>query len=524
MLKNSSPFKQDLIIGFRFKKYLTPVVLLGIILLLGTALRFYDLGAESYWMDEMFSVVEGQQSIHQLITSGKLDQPPAYYLPFHLWLKIFGTNEVSTRTFSALVGICAIFVIYLIGRELFGKEVGVLSAFLMAISKFQIYYSQMTGFYIFFELMTLLSILFFILALKSKKISYFFLYGVASTLMLYSHSFGVFILATQNLFFLLQGKKDKELIVTWIISQILILFTFVPYVFPLISGGSGIKDSVLSNTWGLPIPSVMNLMHSIYYFIFNARGERSWGVVLANYSAAVALFVSGTWIYAIRKGKSNWVSAVRGWFASLKGVPDVAGKLLLVSCWLVCPVIMPFIFSLLFIPIYSDRYVISAAPSLYLLIALGIYNARKVVPLIISLGALVIMIAPGLSDYYAQDVNEQWKEAAEYVEENSKSDEILVFAPNDLGIQQKTFNWYYHGTLPGCGISRPLPDSAIWDDLKQCIRGYERFWVIIRGSNNAVPPNRYRSFFLNPNQEDFSLIQEHHFVKVSVFLLELTKR
>ena len=63
MLKNSSPFKQDLIIGFRFKKYLTPVVLLGIILLLGTALRFYDLGAESYWMDEMFSVVEGQQSI-----------------------------------------------------------------------------------------------------------------------------------------------------------------------------------------------------------------------------------------------------------------------------------------------------------------------------------------------------------------------------------------------------------------------------------------------------------------------------
>ena len=35
-------------------------LLLGLILLLGTALRFHDLGEESLWLDEVDIVLEGQ--------------------------------------------------------------------------------------------------------------------------------------------------------------------------------------------------------------------------------------------------------------------------------------------------------------------------------------------------------------------------------------------------------------------------------------------------------------------------------
>ncbi len=216
-----------------FQKYFTPALLLGLILLIGAALRFHNLGAKSYWIDEMCTVIEGQQSPQQLFVSGRLDQPPAYYLPFHLWVQLFGTAEVSTRSFSSLFGIGSIVLIYLVGRELFGKPVGLLSAFLMAISEFQLQFSQEARFYSFFEFMTLLSFLFFILALRSKKKLYFVLYGFASIIMVFGHTYGVFILVAQNLFFFMQATKNRNAIAGWIICQAaiglaLVILSFSP--------------------------------------------------------------------------------------------------------------------------------------------------------------------------------------------------------------------------------------------------------------------------------------------------------
>jgi uncharacterized membrane protein len=525
MSKESFLLSKDLHNGPGFRKYLTPAVLVGLILLLGIGLRFYDLGAESYWIDEMSTVIEAKQSIHQLITSGRLDQPPAYYLPFHLWVQIFGTAEVSTRSFSALIGIGSVVLIYLVGRELFGKSVGLLSAFLMAISGFQIYYSQIARFYSFFEFTALLSFLFFILALRSKRILHFALYGAASILMVYSHPFGVFILAAQDLFFILQGKKYRNVITPWLICQALVLLAYVPYFYPLIFGESSVKEAINFQMGGRSAPGLWDPLHSVYRFILPARRVYGQEIILTSYAAAGSLLVAGTWIYAIRQGKINLVSTARGWDANLQEVPDVTSKLLLVSCWLVCPILLPFIISKTIIPIYKDYYTISAAPAVYLLLALGIFNARKVVPVMISLGVLVILIAPSLGHYYLTDMNEQWKEAAMYVEKNSGPNEVIVFAPNEnIGIQQRAFNWYYQGTLQGCGLGVNLPDPAVWKALMQCISGHEHFWVIIRGTSEDTPHNRYTSFFLNPDQTAMHLIQEHHFVGIAVYLFELTKR
>ncbi len=504
-------------------RFLNPAVLLGLILLIGISLRLYDLGTESYWIDETFTVVEGQQSIQQILTSGRLDQPPAYYFPFHYWEQLFGTSEVSTRSFSALAGIISIILVYMIGRELFGKPVGLLSAFLISISENQIYYSQLAKFYGYFEMMTLLSILFFILALKSKKRIHFILYVIASILMVYSHTFGVFILAAQNVFLILQVKKYKGLIATWIICQALVLLTFAPYIFFLIIGKGSLQEvAAVQASLVLPIPSLSEPLRSVYHFIFSPRRERNWEIMVVNYAVAGAFLIAGTWIYAFRQGKNIWLSAWRRWNANLKEVPDLTGKLLLVSCWLVCPILLPFVFSYLITPIYKDQYTIGAASALYLLLALGIYSIRKLVPITISLMVLVIMIVPSLGNYFVNDVNEQWREVAAFVQANSSPTDEIVFAPNQgIGIEQKTFDWYYHGNLPICGLSNNVQDSkAISAALMQCVSGHKRFWVIIR--NASENSSQYTSFFVNPNQTTMHLINTHQFIgPISVYLVEL---
>jgi mannosyltransferase len=525
MSKDSIHLNKDLRNGSGFQRYLTPAVLLGLILLLGIALRLYDLGAESYNVDEIATIFEGQQSIHQLITSGRLDQPLGYYLPFHLWENIFGTAEVNTRFFSALAGIGSIVLIYLIGRELFGNAVGLISALLMAISGFQIYYSQEARYYSFFELMTLLSFLFFILALRSKRNIYFVLYGVTSILMVYSLFFGLFILAAQNLFLIMQWKKYRNVITTWLICQALVLLAIVPNFYLLIFGEGGLNGAISLNTTKMPVPSLWVPLRSVYRFVLPARGDRSWETILTNYAIAGAFFVVSIGIYAMMKGKSNWLASMRGWVTNLQVIPDSTGKFLLVSCWFVCPILLPFILSMVISPIYTDRYTISAAPALYLLLAFGIFSIRKVVPLMISLGVLLIMIVPSLNYNYTTDIKEQWREAAVYVDKNSRPDEVIVFVPNEgVGIQQRSFNWYYRGTLQDCGLSVKLINpGAISEALMKCVSGHNRFWVIIRGGTAEII-NRFKSFFLNPNQTAMHLIKEQQFVEISVYLFELTKR
>lgn len=526
MSKESLMVNKSLQNFYRFKKYLTPAILLGIILIIGAGLRFYDLGTESYLSDEMYTVLEAKQSVYQLVTSGRLDQPPAYYLPLLLWVKIFGSSEASTRSLSALVGIGSIFLIYFIGKKLFSNKIGVLSAFIMAISGIQIYYSQTARFYSFFEFTSLLSFYFFILCIQSNKVVHYFLYGVTSILMVYSHAFGIFIIAAQNLVLILQIKYYRKLLTHWIFCQVLILIAIVPYFYPLAFGGD-LVGTALSNTAITPPPPIIELLVTFSKLIIPFRFDQSWGAMILYYCATLAFLVIGTYIYAINLGKRQWKIEAREMFGNLKVSQNCNNKFLLVICWLFCPILLPFIISWVAFPIYQYRYMIDAAGALYLLIALGMWNIRKVVPLFVSVGALLVLIVPGLHYYYVADVKDQWQEVARYVEEKSKPNDVIVF-PNDedtgnhKGIKYESFYWYYKGTIISCNLNlNPKEVDVIIKSLMQCASDHDRFWLISHTFDPAIN-SRIKSIFLNPNQTTLHIITEKQFVGLVVYLFELT--
>jgi uncharacterized membrane protein len=527
MSQETSAANVSLYSGFGHRKFLNPAVLLVLILLLGVALRLYDLGAESYWIDEVYNIIDGQRSLDQIITFPRFDQPPAYHFPLHFWIRAFGTAEVSVRLFSVLAGVCSMVLIYLIGHELFGKEVGLLGAFFMAIAEYQIYYSQEAKFYSFFELTTLLSFLFFIVTIKRGRLLYFALYVLASLIMVYSHTYGVFVLASQNIFIILYWKKHRHLIIGWLLSQALILLAFVPYFFPVLFNEGSIEGTIHSNAGDLPLPSLLDVLRTVYRFIFTARRGRDWEGILINYAVAGLFLVVGLFLYYIRQGKRSWPKEVQGMLAEVRENPDVRSGITLVCCWFLGPILLPFLLSFLIIPLFKDEYMISAAPALYLLLASGLFAIRKITPLTISLGMYLIMIVPSLYNYYARDINEQWREVAAYVERNSGPEEMIIFAPNmGIGIQQKTFDWYYRGALQSCGLSGELtvsPDSIL-NGFIQCISGHHRFWVIIPDYPNVTSDDRFRSFFLDSSQVPLRKLMEEQFVGISVYLFEFVER
>lgn len=123
--------------GRKITKY--DVGLLAIILI-GLFLRVYHLQTQSIWFDEAFSVFESKMSLPQLVetVASVENSPPLYFVFLHYWMMIFGSSESAVRFLSALFGVLAIPVIYLVGRQLFNEEVGLLSAFILAISSFNI--------------------------------------------------------------------------------------------------------------------------------------------------------------------------------------------------------------------------------------------------------------------------------------------------------------------------------------------------------------------------------------------------
>jgi uncharacterized membrane protein len=530
-MSKKSLFLGSLFDSFGREKRSRETILFGLVLALSVALRFYDLSGESFWLDEVATTIEIQGSVPDLLTTGRMDQPPAYYLPLYLWTKIFGISEGSLRSFSALCGVGSVVLIYLAGRRLFGKQVGVLGAFLMAVSDFQILFSQEARNYSLFELAALLSFYFLVLFLDSRAKSHFGLYVVFSIFMIYANAFGICILIAQNLFFVFQIKSNRNWAGSWAVGQCVILLAITPYFSPALFGSNGLEGAIATNLSGISEASISDVARSFYRFILPPRryfgGDMEWdGSLLAIYVVAGLFLVIGILATVMRKGGGDWQTALRQTVDNLRVIPDIKRNSLLVICWLLCPPLVLFVVSKVVMPVYDHRYVISAAPALYLLLALILFSIRKAMPLSVSIGALLILIAPGLVRYYAIDVREQWREAAAYVEINEGENQIVVFAPNDSDVntanQEKAFNYYYRGGLPSCGVGpNELTDAEAWNALMRCVSGYDSFWVIVR--NTTEDNNRYPSFFLDLQKTTLKFIAEQHFTQLSLYLFELAK-
>lgn len=122
-------------------------ILLILIITLGAGLRIYNLGTESYWHDEFIMVRVASESLSYIYNEALDGRPPVYVVSAHFWIKLFGTSETATRSLSAIFGIVSIPMMYLVGKQLYNRKLGILSAFLISVSQFQIYYSQEFRYY-----------------------------------------------------------------------------------------------------------------------------------------------------------------------------------------------------------------------------------------------------------------------------------------------------------------------------------------------------------------------------------------
>lgn len=116
----------------------TQRLLLVSITLIGAFLRFFHLGANSFWMDEMatwyYSSGPTFADWFQRYDTSKEPFPGTYYFFNFIWTQVFGVSEAALRTPSAIAGTLAVPAMYFLGRRLGSVRLGLVAAAFCAVN------------------------------------------------------------------------------------------------------------------------------------------------------------------------------------------------------------------------------------------------------------------------------------------------------------------------------------------------------------------------------------------------------
>lgn len=412
--------------GMNTNKKRNIFVILFSIILLSVILRVYGLDSKSLWLDEGHSMYRSEMSIKEIITYLEDIHPPLYFLLLHAWTEIFGNDEFSSRLLSVLFGIISIFIIYKIGKELFNKEIGILSSFLLGISLFHIRYSQEVRQYSLMVLLVLISNLYFILFFKNKEIKSATGYILSTSLLIYTHMLNIFVLIYQNIFYIYHFRKNKSNIKFWICNQIVLLLMFTPWIYTLAKMPKGTYQLV---EW-LSVPTLNDLSDTFVSFSNNS-------------ATLLLLFVLLLLVSVLRLENQMFIYMDNAY----------KNEKIFLLLWLFLPIISLFAVSL-FKPLYYDRYVIYSVPALYILASYGIYKMpyKKIMIVAIIMVIIGLSITP-LWNYYFVEKKEQWREMVSYIGESindsQEKDNIILLYPSFI---KDPFEYYYNKTNKKSGI------------------------------------------------------------------------
>ncbi|GBC60941.1 hypothetical protein DENIS_1901 [Desulfonema ishimotonii] len=443
-------------------------VLLAAILCLSFILRIYDLGGESIWLDEGYSVSFAKMKTGEIFCLQDTN-PPLYYMILHWWIGIFGTSEFSIRFPSVIFGVLSVGMMFVAGKQLFDEETGVLAALLMGISAFHVYYSQEARTYSFLVFLTLASMFFFVNLIRRNRISDLAGYVLFSVLLVYAHIYGSFVVLAQNLYVILLGipfrKEARGILKKWVVGQVAVAGLFALWLPMLLSA----MQEVHQGFW-LEEPSVGAVLETMMLY--------SGHLLFLPYIFLAVFSIFSCEKIRRKRGGQNIFQLSEGQQWRVRTVNMESAGLLWV--WLIIPLMVPVVISRISTPIYHTRYAISSSVALYLLVAGGIVNIRHRRIKVAVIGFIAMFSLLYVVKTYIRVDKEPWRDVAKYVDMNAKDGDLVLF--NRERCLDLTFD-YYSGKK-GL-VKKPFPRDTRFvnaeniRELGPAVGGFDRVWLIL---------------------------------------------
>jgi mannosyltransferase len=436
---------------------------------------------------------------------------------------LFGDSEFALRFLSVVFGVLAIPMTFAVGRQLFDEEVGMLGALILALSAFNVQYSQQSRMYSLMVLLTLLSMYFFLRLLRKSSRAISAGYVLVTTLLLYTHIYGLIVLLAQNIYLaaLLFLSREKTVrLRQWIVLQAIVVGLFALWIPVFMS-----HISLVTSGFWVPRPTLSAFVNT---FITYAGTIIAFPGTLL-FIVFLGLAVLSLFTYTKVTGSMDWKALLNslGGYSWNVHITNVASVTLLVV-WMLSLNVVPFVISFYSTPIYYTRYTIAASVALYLLVAGGVRNINWRYAKIAVIAVIVTLSAVNLQGYYnattSDNTIEQAHKAFSYVIENAKSGDVVIVYP---GLWKYVWDYYENGTNVDV---MPFPATFYyhglsWEnqntiknikELQSDVNGHSRVWFIRAGTSSFTPFVQA----LNTSNESYESKSSQAYGDYTVILLE----
>lgn len=160
-----------------------PYVLLFLITLFAAAIRFYRLGAWSFWIDEIYTINHATAHFSTLDLLIDNIPPSRNWIPLSVILTAqvlnqWGVNEFNARLVAAIAGILTVPALFLPVRKMFNTRVALITVLLLAVSPWHIEWSQNARGYTTLLLFYSLALFAFYFAIEKDRPIYLLLFFV----------------------------------------------------------------------------------------------------------------------------------------------------------------------------------------------------------------------------------------------------------------------------------------------------------------------------------------------------------
>ncbi len=393
------------------------------IVLFSAIVRLWELGAQSLWFDETYTVFVAQKPLslmlRYLIADGV--HPPLYYFLMAIWVRFFGTSAWVLRLPSVLSGVLSVALMFLLVKRMAGRDEAAVAAILLAISPFCIWYSQDARMYALDCLAGIAAVFFFWEYLQKPSRGNFLGLLLTHAVFFEIHYFGVFLVLSEACFLILFRRKYSGRWLGFILAQIaagLPLAVWIGVLLHRANGSFGIG-------W-IPKPNAIDPILTILNFFFSNAGGWAIPAMLGGLILICLFFLA----------MSRKESRETFWLGFL---------------WLVVPILIVWILSRN-VPVYIDRYLIFTLPAAIILISVGAKKIAGIAAYILP-GCLMVLMSISVWNMLVAAngfQKEGWREAAQFIDAQYRPADRII-----LRVFQETVPFTYYG-----GLSLP------WDALE----------------------------------------------------------
>jgi mannosyltransferase len=466
------------------------ILLLVSITIVGAILRFYGLGTQSLWNDELSSWrMSDYYTLSSMIREigPHVGYPPGHFVLLYLLQKYVGDSELILRFPSAVSGVLCILVIFLLGNLVYSRREGILSAALMAILWFPIYYSQEARCYSMLLLFTMIATYFWISIVRglnegSKPSSYQIgAYVISSLISLYLHNIALLFVTLQGVGAVMLFFKSRRSLPQIGVTYLLIIIGYLPWINVTMHP---VHISVASIQ-----PTSVTFFPKYFASLYNVseRGVLGYFILIGIvmfYSYTLLL----TTVEVIKKGAYK---DIRGMLLS----PDS-----LVILYLIVPLVVTYGASFVYNVRLTYRYGILSLPAAYLLLSRSItklpLRARSQAFTGIGITSFFFLHLFFCINYYGEPHKEQFREVVQFVasEDNRYKNSLII---GNSYFDGDYFNYYFRriGSTRRVDVGGGREEDIAHVAEMISIRNPHYIWFI---SGHRIPEIKFVEF-LNRN-------------------------